>query len=311
VLRALHRQEVDRVPCFFAAEDEVWDGVMAHFGLADRWEVLRHFDADTVQVSQYIAAPDLAAVETVEQLERAAWPRPEEIDVEGYARRAEEARASGLAVLGGAWATLFTAARRSMGEARYLTAMLDQPDLIGRLVEQAADCYLAINQKLFDQCAASLDIFFFGSDFGTQSSLFISRDLVRRFFLPHMKRLVEQAKGYGLKVMHHSCGAVFDLIPDFIECGIDMLDPVQVAAHGMSPSALAQRFGGEIAFHGGISTQTLLPHATPEQVRVEVQDTLRAFQGCGYVLGPDQWLMADVPYENMEAIYHGLRQDRG
>lgn len=302
VLRAISHQEVDRVPCYFAAEEEVWERVMRELGARERVEVLRHFGADTTQVSQYRAAPELAGVETVEDLERVAWPGVEGIDVDGYVRRAQEARETGLAVLGGAWATLFTATRRSMGEANYLMAMLDQPELIARLVERDADSYLAINEALFSRCAHCLDVYYFGSDFGTQQSLFVSRALIQQFYLPHVKRLVEHAKGYGLKVMYHTCGAVGELIPDLIACGVDALDPVQVAAEGMRPEELA-RFRGQIAFHGGISTQTLLPHATPEEVRAEVRRTIAALGPTGYVCGPDQWMMGDIPTANMVAMY--------
>ena len=98
-------------------------------------------------------------------------------------------------------------------------AMLDQPDLIARLVERDADSYLAINEALFSRCADCLDVYYFGSDFGTQQSLFVSRALIQQFYLPHVKRLAEHAKGYGLKVMYHTCGAVRELIPDLIACG--------------------------------------------------------------------------------------------
>ena len=306
LLRAISHQEVDRVPCYFAAEEEVWERVMREIGARDRVEVIRHFGADTIQVSQYRAVPDLSGVETLEDLERVPWPGVEDIDVEGYVKRAQEARATGLAVLGGAWATIFTAARRSMGEANYLMTMLDQPDLIARLVEREADSYLAINEALFSRCADCLDVYYFGSDFGTQQSLFVSRALILRFYLPHVKRLAEHAKGYGLEVMYHTCGAVRDLIPGLLACGIDVLDPVQVAADGMQPEQLAQ-YRGQIAFHGGISTQTLLPHATPEEVRETVRRTIATLGPTGYVCGPDQWMMADIPTANMAAMYEAAR----
>lgn len=305
LLRAVSHQEVDRVPCYFAAEEEVWERVMGEVGARDRVEVIRHFGADTIQVSQYRPVPDLAGVETLEDLERVPWPGVEDVDVEGYVRRAQEARATGLAVLGGAWATIFTAARRAMGEEKYLMAMLDQPDLIARLVEREADSYLAINETLFSRGADCLDVYYFGSDFGTQQSLFVSRALIQRFYLPHLKRLAEHAKGYGLKVMYHTCGAVRELIPDLIACGVDVLDPVQVAADGMQPEQLAQ-YRGQIAFHGGISTQTLLPCATPDEVRAEVRRTIETLGPTGYICGPDQWMMADIPTANMVAMYEAV-----
>ncbi|HUU53570.1 MAG TPA: uroporphyrinogen decarboxylase family protein, partial [Armatimonadota bacterium] len=146
-----------------------------------------------------------------------------------------------------------------------------------------------------------------GSDFGTQRSLFISPEAFRQFFLPHLARLTEHARGFGLKVMYHTCGAVADLIPDFIACGIGVLDPVQVSAAAMAPETLAARFRGRIAFHGGISTQTLLPRATPAEVRSVTTETIRALGPTGYIAGPDQWLLPDTPIENMLAMYEAVR----
>jgi uroporphyrinogen decarboxylase len=193
-----------------------------------------------------------------------------------------------------------------MGEAKFLLAMLDQPDLIAHTVGKMADGYLAINEALFSRAADLIDVFYFGSDFGTQRSLFLSADCFRRFFKPHMARLVQQAKGYGLKVMFHTCGAVSEIIPDLIEIGIDVLDPVQASARGMSPQELAPRFKGRIAFHGGISTQTTLPHATPEQVRGEVRAALTALGPTGYLCGPDQSMMGDTPVDNIVAMYEAI-----
>jgi len=194
-----------------------------------------------------------------------------------------------------------------MGEQRYLLAMVDQSELIAEIVRRAADGFLDINEALFSQCADCLDVFYFGTDFGTQQSLFLSPGAFRRFFRPHLARLAEHARGFGLKVMFHACGAVADLIPDFIACGIDILDPVQVSATGMAPETLAKRFGGQIAFHGGISTQTLLPHAAPAEVRAATVETIRALGPSGYIAGPDQWLMPDTPVENMVAMYEAVR----
>ncbi len=302
VIRAITHKEVDHVPCYFGAEEDVWERVMKEVGAKDRVEVIRYFRADTIQVTQYRALPKLAGLTTLKELERLTWPGVEDIDIEGYVQRAQEARATGLAVLGGAWATIFTAPRRAMGEAAYLLATLDQPELIARLAERDTDSYLAINEALFSRCADSLDIYYFGSDFGTQQSLFVSPELIRRCFLPHIKRLVEHAKGYGLKVMYHTCGAINRLIPELAACGVDVLDPVQVSAAGMQPEELAQ-YKGKIAFHGGISTQTLLPYATPEEVRDKVRHTIEVLGPTGYICGSDQWMMADIPTENMWAMY--------
>lgn len=306
VLRALDHREVDRVACYFAAEAEMQALLAARLGLADPLAAIRHFGGDTIQVSVHCPLPDLSAVEGPEDLEGLAWPSHHRVDLAEAAARAREARATGLAVVGGAWASVFTGPRRAMGEVRFLVAMADHPELIAEIVRRTADGYLDINQALFSECADRFDVCYFGSDFGTQQSQFISPEAFRRFFRPHLERLARHAKGFGLKVMFHSCGAVAELIPDFIACGIDALDPVQVSAAGMRPETLAA-YRGRIAFHGGISTQSLLPRASPDQVRAEVRRTIRALGPTGYIVGPDQWLLPDAPLENVAALYEAAR----
>ena len=307
VMRSIEHRDVDRVACYFAAEEETQAMLHARLGLRDALEATRFFDADTFQATVYCAIPDLSRVERIEELDGLVWPSRDQVDLAGAVARVREARATGLAVLSGAWATIFTGTRRSMGEAEYLLAMPDQPELIAEIVRRTADGFLDINEALFSQCADCIDVFYFGSDFGTQRSLFISPEAFRQFFLPHLARLTEHARGFGLKVMYHTCGAVADLIPDFIACGIDVLDPVQVSAASMAPEALAARFRGRIAFHGGISTQTLLPRATPAEVRSVTTETIRALGPTGYIAGPDQWLLPDTPIENMLAMYEAVR----
>jgi uroporphyrinogen decarboxylase len=310
VMRSIEHRDVDRVACYFAAEEETQAMLHARLGLSDALEATRFFDADTIQATIYCAIPDLSRVERIEELDGLVWPSRDQVDLAGAVARVREARATGLAVLSGAWATIFTGTRRSMGEAEYLLAMADQPELIAEIVRRTADGFLDINEALFSQCADCIDVFYFGSDFGTQRSLFISPEAFRRLFLPHLARLAEHARGFGLKVMYHTCGAVADLIPDFIACGIDVLDPVQVSAASMAPEALAARFRGRIAFHGGISTQTLLPRATPAEVRSVTTETIRALGPTGYIAGPDQWLMPDTPIENIVAMYEAVREYR-
>jgi uroporphyrinogen decarboxylase len=310
VLRAVEHREVDRAPCYFAAEEEVEERMMRSLGLAHPLDITRYLDADTVQVSIYQEVPDLAAVERPEDLDELVWPSRETVDLERVGRELAEARASGLAVMGGAWATIFTGPRRQMGEAKFLMGMLDQPDLIDRLVKRLADGHLDINEAVFSRWAELIDVCYFGSDLGTQDSLFVSRDQIRRFFLPHIKRLAQHARGYGLKVMYHTCGAVSEIIPDLIECGVDILDPVQASARGMEPARLGELYGGRIAFHGGISTQTVLPQGSPDEVREVVRETIGALGPTGYIVGPDQWLMEDVPLENVEAMYEAAREFR-
>jgi uroporphyrinogen decarboxylase len=194
-----------------------------------------------------------------------------------------------------------------MGEVAFLQALVDNPPFIDAVVERTADAFIEQNDAYFAACADDVDIYFFGSDFGTQRSLFISPNMYRRFFKPHMQRIVQHAKRYGVHAMYHTCGAVTEIIPDLIETGVDALDPVQVSALGMEPANLAAKFGGRIAFHGGISIQKLLPCASAEEVYETTLETIRALGPSGYIAGPDQYMIGDIPTENIAAMYRAVR----
>lgn len=307
ILRAIDHMEVDQVPRFFSAEPEMEAKVLAALALDDRLDLLRVLDADTIRETLYLDLPDLSSVGSIADVERLPWPHRESFDLRGYLERLTTARSTGLAVLGGVWASIFTHPRRSMGESVFLIAMLENPDLIERVVQRATESYLDVNDAIFSAGAANLDIFYFGSDFGMQQALFISRASFARFFKPAIRRLAQAAKHYDLKVMFHTCGAVTEIIPDLIECGIDVLDPIQVSASQMKPTQLAAQFGGRIAFHGGISTQTTLPHETADQVRATVKSTIEALGPTGYIAGPDQCMMSDIPVDNVVAMYDAIR----
>ena len=125
----------------------------------------------------------------------------------------------------------------------------------------------------------------------------------RRFILPYDRILVSQAKSFGLKVIHHSCGAVSKIIPDLIAIGVDGLHPVQVEAEGMEPEVLAANYKDRMTFMGGISTQKLLRKGTPEQVRAHVRYMKKLF-GNGYIVSPaHEAILPDVPVENLHAMF--------
>jgi uroporphyrinogen decarboxylase len=107
--------------------------------------------------------------------------------------------------------------------------------------------------------------------------------------------------------MFHTCGAVFDIIPDLIECGVDILDPVQTGAEGMSPEALAA-FKGRIAFHGGVGTQATLPFGTPDDVEGEVARLIKTLGPHKIIIAPDQDMVGDVPAENITALFNAVKK---
>ena len=158
-------------------------------------------------------------------------------------------------------------------------------------------------RRIFEAGEGKVDILRPHDDYGTQISLLFSIDMWRQFYKENTKKLVNLAHEYGAFYQQHSCGAVGPLIPEFIECGVDALEPVQ-KVKGLEVETLAEKYNGKIVFHGGIDTQGLLPFGKPEEVKREVRRfmDLRGKDG-GYILMASQGFEGDVPIENIEAVY--------
>jgi len=107
--------------------------------------------------------------------------------------------------------------------------------------------------------------------------------------------------------MHHTCGSVFPLVQDLIDVGVDILNPIQISARGMDPAALKREFGEQLIFHGGIDIQRILPFAAPERVKEEVKRIVAILgEGGGYIFAPSHNIQADVPPENIVAMYEAV-----
>jgi uroporphyrinogen decarboxylase len=129
--------------------------------------------------------------------------------------------------------------------------------------------------------------------------------MYRRLIRPYQERFVQQIRALTrAKILYHSCGSVYRLIGDFIELGIDALNPIQVTAKNMEPERLKREFGDRIAFWGGVDSRTVLPHGSPDQVRAETRRMFEAMgNGGGYVLGSVHNIQPDVPPENVLAMF--------
>jgi uroporphyrinogen decarboxylase len=155
-----------------------------------------------------------------------------------------------------------------------------------------------------------VDVVMTADDLGFQNGLMVSTEAYRELIKPRHARYFELCHRLSpAPLLLHTCGAVGEIVEDLIEIGVDVLHPVQVAATGMDPADLQHRFGGRIAFWGGIDTQHVLPHGSVEDVRREVErmiDTLG--RDGGYVLGAVHNIQPDVPCDNVLTMYEHARQ---
>jgi len=154
-------------------------------------------------------------------------------------------------------------------------------------------------------------IFISGTDFGTQTGPFISPATYRKLYQPFHKEVNQWVHRHTTwKTFIHSCGSVRALIPDFIQAGFDILNPVQTSATGMQPQVLKALFGEQIVFWGGgVDTQHTLPFGTPEQVQAEVQERIRVFgEGGGFVFNSIHNIQARIPVENLLMLFNAVLQ---
>ena len=152
-----------------------------------------------------------------------------------------------------------------------------------------------------------------GTDFGMQTGSFISPKTYRDLYQPFQKQLNDWVhKNTGWKCFIHSCGSIINLMPDLIEAGFDIFNPVQTSAAGMDPQTLKDRFGDQVTFWGGgVDTQQILPFGTPEEVRTQVSERMQTFgAGGGFVFNPSHNVQAGVPVENLLAMYQAVEDFR-
>jgi uroporphyrinogen decarboxylase len=143
-----------------------------------------------------------------------------------------------------------------------------------------------------------------GDDYGMQNGLIMSIEMWRRFFKPGFRKFIELAHSYGIRVMHHTCGAIEPLIPDFIDCGLDILQSIQPRAAGMDLIKIKREYGRYICFQGGIDIQKTMPYGTAADVTSEVINRLKTLApGGGYILCTAHNIQADTPVENVLALY--------
>ncbi len=238
------------------------------------------------------------------------WPEPDPPEL--IDRLAEQARLLyettdyalvGSAVIGGG---IFEQPARTMGLPNFLIALVSEPEFADRLMDRITDIYIDSCDRYLEKVGRYLQVFTYWDDVAGQDGWLIRPEIYRQRIKPRQRRLVEAIKKKTpAKLFYHGCGATRDLIPDLIDLGFDILNPVQVSAKGMDTHALKRDFGRDIVFWGGaVDTQHTLPFGTPRQVADEVKRRIDDLApGGGFVFAPIHNIQAFVPPENMMAMF--------
>ena len=335
VLRALNHEQPDRTPRDFWAEPPAWKRLFAHAGHEDKDRLLdslgidvRHLDAPAPPEQAlgeglfqnfwgerfiYQSTPwgplredvqgALAHASGLDELEAFPWPTPDCLDRSQL--KAQCQRYEGHALLYG-FADVWQRAALVRGWENMFLDMAGRPEWARFLCRKFTDFYLEDYTRAAETTNGRIDLYLVISDLGSQRGPLISLAMFREFVAPCLKEMVDCIHRLGGRAMFHSCGMVRPFIPDLIQLGVDVLDPIQPASPAMAPEELKRQFGGRLSFHGGIDMQNLLPRATPAQVQAEARRYCEvAGAGGGYILGPAHLFQPDVPPENILAVYAG------
>jgi uroporphyrinogen decarboxylase len=198
-----------------------------------------------------------------------------------------------------------------VGLERFMVDTIQNPEFIQKLLDKVTGIELALYEKFLEITGPHLDVVQLWGDFGSQDGPFTSPRFIREVVLPRDREIVQLIKKKSnAKVMWHSCGAVYDFIPDLIDMGVDILNPVQVSAGNMGDTArLKKEFGKDIAFWGAIDTQRVLPFGTPAEVEQEVKKRIDDLaENGGYVVAAVHNIQDEVPAENIVAMFDTARE---
>ena len=331
VLRAVERQETDRVPVDVELTFDMNDLLLSHFGLSDPEEIFRMFGRDFRRVNaEYRGSERFAPTgepadvfgvvsggptyadtlgirpfahsETVDEIEAHEWPNPDWWDHSDIKNQCD--RYSFFAVTGGDWSPFFCQACNMTGIGRFLEIMLELPDVAEAILRRIVDVYVENSRRSLEAARGKIDILFVGDDYGGKNGLLMSPALWRKLIRPQVERIYSLGAEYDVLVMQHSCGSIRPIIGDLIDLGLHILDPVQIAAADMAPQELKDEFGDRLSFHGGVNTEETLPFGTPSDVYEETKWLMSTLgSGGGYIVCGSQYLQTDIPVDNMIAMY--------
>jgi len=243
------------------------------------------------------------------------FPKPWTYDKEGIEYLREGAKClrekESRAIVGNFGGSLFEIGHAFFKMDNFYYQLVTNPDLINKYLDKLMEIYIRDLESYLKAVGPYIDVIGFSDDYGMQTGLQISKEMFRKFFKPRHSRLWHYAKELAdVKTMLHSCGSIIELIPDFVEAGLDIVNPVQINAKNMEPERLKKEYGRSIVFWGGgCDTQKVLPDATPKEIREHVLRNLEILSpGGGFVFHQVHNIMANVSPENIVAMFDAVSE---
>ena len=342
VNKAISFKKPDRTPRDFAASPEIWDKLINHFGTDDRTEILKNLDVDcrviaadsfcehpapesgdikdgiTIDlwgamrkkvknpagVLEQFSSFALESAESINDLKNYNWPQPDWWDfteLRSVINNINKTEVYNIRYRIGAF---FETAWSIYNFEKFLLDLALNPGMPQYVMERIAEVHIQNLSTVLETAGDLIDIVYFYDDVASQSSLLVSPEMYDKFIKPYHKSVIDLATKYGKPTMMHCCGSVYQLIENFIDMGLRILNPIQPSAKDMNPEKLIEKFGGRIVFHGGIDIQKFLPFATPEEVKEKVDYTCNILGSFGgYIMSGSHHIQGDTSLENVLAMY--------
>jgi len=306
----LDRLDIDTRPLYCGAPDCVRDEEIGDGLWKDEWGVVRKLANSGLYYD--LQSWPFTGDEALRDLEAFPWPDPDDPGrVRGMREQARELHEhTDYAVVLNLPVAFITQTQFSLGFENWFMKLVQEPEYLGRLCDLALDSMLRVAQHVFDEVDDHFDVIWIGDDISGQNGPMQSLRHYREVLKPRQRRILDFIRQHsGAKVLYHGCGSMTPFLDDLIEMGVSAFNPVQVSAVDMDSAMLKKRFGDRLSFWGGIDTQHVLPTGSPEDVRAEVKRRIDDLApGGGYVVHSVHNLQADVPPENIVAMFDYARE---
>ena len=334
----LNRQPVDRMPIDLWHTPEVVDMLKGYFSVTDdlamwkalgldkivwdfieyknphgpnrtTWGVpLKGMQAGLAHYDEFGLAPMADFIEIKQLDDYAFWPDPEQFDYSGALALAKEASLE-FGVIG-PWVSFYEIYCQLRGIEQAMMDLAVVPDFVDATLDRIEEVQTEMLHRFLSRTAHTLDLVFISDDIGGQNGLMMSPNSWRRHLQPRLRRWCDLVHSYGYKVFYHSDGGFAPVLRELLDCGVDVLNPIQHVCPGMEMKALKRDFGRQVIFHGGVDNQHALPFGTPEEVIKETRSCLESLGAGreGYICCSCHNVQAGTPVENILAMVETVQR---
>jgi len=326
------RKKPDRVPMDYWSTPEVTEKLMHQMACSSRIEMLKKLNVDfVVSVGPSYKGPSLkpgfdlygvqykdidfgtgvyaepvtnplAGFKSVEEIEAGYnWPSPDWWDYTSISSQLDGLEEYPVA---GGGSEPFLIYKNLRGQQGAMTDLVEHPEIVHYCLEKLFELAYQNTLRIFEAIPGKVTYTYVAEDLGGQRNLLFSPRHIREYLFPGMKRMIELAHSSNVYVFHHDDGNITRILPDLVELGIDILNPIQWRSDGMDRKMLKDTFGEKIMFHGAMDNQYTLPFGSVKEVRNEVIENFQIMgEGGGYILAPCHNLQPITPVENILTMY--------